>query len=190
MRERYRIADLEARLWNETGTSCAKKSIERFTRIANVTAANESTGNMRTSNCASPRFLHDSIEIDIDAKPSESLDDVFCALLARIAKTREPMLEIVGLRDVKRQKMDLARTIVRAQLHSAHDTNSKWLRRELRFLKSRESIVICERNCGEAGSFRCFHYRRRRKRPVGCGRVHVKVDLTGLPGGLPGSHFL
>jgi hypothetical protein len=101
MRERYRIADLETCLWNESGAPGSEKSIESFTRITNVTAANESTRNVRTPNCSSACFLHDSIDIDIDAKPAQSFDNVFRAFFASIAKSCEPLLEVIGLRDVK-----------------------------------------------------------------------------------------
>jgi hypothetical protein len=86
--------------------------------------------------------------------------------------------------------MNLARAVVRAQLHAPHDTNSERLRGKLRFLEPGESIVISERNRGEACCFCCLDYSRRGKRSVGCGRVHVQVDLTGLSGRLPGRHFL
>jgi len=98
-----RFADLEPRFWNEAGATRTEIPVKSFSRITHVSAANESARDVRSTYCTTGRFCHHSLELDIDAKMSQTLDDVLRARFARIAKGRQMRLEVVSLRDVKRE---------------------------------------------------------------------------------------
>ena len=84
--------------------------------------------------------------------------------------------------------MNLARTIMRAELDTRNDSYAEWVSRELCFLETGECVVISERDCGKSRRPRCVDDCRWCKRPIGRGRMHVQVDLAGRPVGLPRIH--
>ena len=114
MRELDSFADLESCLWNESRPARAEITVERFARIAYVSAANERTRDMRSSNSSPSRFCHHGLEIDVDTEMTKTLDDVLRARLACITKREEMRLELVSPGDMKREKMNLARPVMRA----------------------------------------------------------------------------
>ena len=155
-----------------------------------MTAANQGTRNVRSADCASACFLENGFQGDIDSETFEPLDDILRPYQAVVAKSHEMVLDLLTVGDMKREEMNLARAIVRAQLDTRNDTNSKWLGSELCFLKSGECVVISERNRGQPGVARSSNHRGWRKCTIRSRRVHVKIDLAGLAVRLPGCHFL
>ncbi len=146
---------------------------------------------MRSTHRSATRFLHHRGDVDSDAEASQPLDDVLRSHLARVAEPGELDLELVGLRHMQCKEVNLARTVVRAQLDTRHDPDTERISRELCLLKSGERVVIGESDCRQSCGSRGIDYRRRSERAVGRGRVHVQIDLAGPPFGLPrGDHFL
>jgi hypothetical protein len=86
---------------------------------------------------------------------------------------------------VKREQMNLTRSIVRTELDAGNDSYAERLRGQLCFLEAGECIVIGQRNCSESRCARCVDDCRRCKQTIGRGRMHVQVDLAGRPVGLP-----
>lgn len=191
MRELDRFTNLETLFRNEPGSSCTQITIECLARITHVSAANQSARNVRTPYGSARCLFHHSIQLDVDSKSAKSFDDALRSHFTRIPKCRELRLEHVAPRNVQREQMNFARPIVRAQLGAGDDSDSKRLRCELRFTESAERIVISKRDRGEPGLSRRIDYGRWCKRAIGRGRVHMQVDLSGRPVGLPrGRHRL
>jgi hypothetical protein len=188
MRERDCFANFQSRLCDESWTTSSKETVESFAGIADMTTANKSTRYVWPTHRAAAGFLHHRRKVDIDSQTPQTLDDVLCALLARVSKINQLLLELLRFRNVQSEKMYLTRPIVRAQLNAAYDTNAEWSCGELGLLQSGKRVVIGERDGREARGSCCIDNGRRRKRAVGCGRVHVQIDLTGLPLGLPRAH--
>jgi len=185
------LGNFESRLGNESRLSGAKKSIERLTRISNVTAFDQGARYMRPADGAAACLLHYRLESHIDPKPSEPLHNILRAHFTLVAKVHELFFELVGLRYVQREQMNLTRAIMRAQLHTADDANSERGCRKLGLLQSGQCIVIRESDRCESRCSRRIDYRRRRERSIRRGRVHVQIDLAGRPSGLPrANHFL
>jgi hypothetical protein len=188
VRESDCFANFEALLLNETRSSCSKEAIERFARVAYVSAANQRARNMRATNRSARRFFHHCIQLDVHSEPAKSLDNVLRANFTRVAKRRQLRLENVAPRYVQREQMNLASTIVRTKLGTSDDSNPEWLSGQLCFTQSAECVVVGEGDRRETCLARRLDDSRGRKRAIGRSRVHVQVDLSGRPVGLPRVH--
>jgi hypothetical protein len=86
---------------------------------------------------------------------------------------------------MKREKMNFLRTVVCAELDSTDNPNAEWCCSGFGFSESVEGVMIGERYRGQASARRCGNDCRWCKRSVRRGRMHVQVDLSGRPHGLP-----
>lgn len=94
--------------------------------------ADQSARNVRATDRSPRCFLHNCVKLDVDSQSAESLDDALRANFARIAEVRQLRLEHIGSGDVQREEMNLPRPVVRAQLGTGDDANSKRLSGKLR----------------------------------------------------------
>jgi hypothetical protein len=186
--ESDRLRNLEPGFWNKPRAPGAEKSIECFARIANVSTFDQCARDVRTTNRAAAGFLHHGRNVDVDAKPPQSLDDILCADFACITEGGKLDLELVRPGDMQCKQVNLAWSVVRAEFHAGNDPNAKGISGKLRLLKSGERVVIGESDCRQSCGSRGIDDGRRRERAVRRGRVHVQIDLAGPPFGLPRGH--
>jgi hypothetical protein len=185
MCQRNCVRYFETCLGDVTRLARRKVSVERFARITHVSTANKCARNMRPAHCTTRSLLHHDFHRYVDSLSPQSFHDSARTLFTVSTKYRETLLDVIRPRNVKREKMNFLRPVVCAQLDSMYNANAERGCSGFGFSESVESVVISERYRSQARASRCGDDCRWCKRSVRRGRVHVQVDLSGRPLGLP-----